>query len=405
MKNIEKSIKLYPLFYAFTMDMIFYVPIDTIFLTLIKRLDASQISAMTMISLFLCIISQKAIIKIAEKIGNIKCIRLGCFTLLLSSIILTFSNSFFMLVIYRTLFEAAIMLMNMTNIVLKNDLSYLNKENLYNKIRNKTNIIYSILTMLTAVISSFLFNINNYIPLYISIFIYLIMFLFSFEMIEVNSEVNIPNINNISSKGVINNSIILYIVLSNALFASIIRIGQINSKLFIQYDMQKFFSLDLLTMYISIVVLISRISRIIGNIFFGKLYSKVKENLSSILTILEFLAFVLLILGHLVKTSYILKFILMSLGFCLILGIRDSFKVYIEDTALQIVPKENQQRIMIFIESSRKIAQLALCIIVTLILLKFELIVVELLLLYLSGVEIIINLKMLKNLRLFNTKN
>ena len=44
----------------------------------------------------------------------------------------------------------------------------------------------------------------------------------------------------------------------------------------------------------------------------------------------------------------------MSLGFFLILATRDSFQVYIEDVALSISNKEEQQKIMIDIEVYRK---------------------------------------------------
>ena len=68
--KIKRSIKLYPLFYAFSADLIFFVPLDTLFLTLVKGLNASQISAITMISLLFCILSQKIIVKVTKKIGN-----------------------------------------------------------------------------------------------------------------------------------------------------------------------------------------------------------------------------------------------------------------------------------------------------------------------------------------------
>lgn len=54
--KIKNSVKIYPLFYAFSADLIFFVPINTLFLTLVKGLNASQISAITMIGLLICII-------------------------------------------------------------------------------------------------------------------------------------------------------------------------------------------------------------------------------------------------------------------------------------------------------------------------------------------------------------
>ena len=154
----------------------------------------------------------------------------------------------------------------------------------------------------------------------------------------------------------------------------------------------------MVTYIITVIVFISRIVRIIGNIIFDKLYLKIKDKMSMVLTILEFMAFALLIIGHFIGFNFILKVIVMSAGFFLILAIRDSFSIYIEDTALKITKQDEQQKIMINIETYRKLGQLLLSVVFTLILMKYELIVIEFILLGLSAVEIIVNRKMCKKL-------
>jgi len=188
--------------------------------------------------------------------------------------------------------------------------------------------------------------------------------------------------------------ILVMIILSNALFYSIIKMGQNNSKLFMQYDFQEILSIEMVTYYLSIIVFISRIVRLGGNILFGKLFIKIKDNISKILTILLALAFSLLIIGHFIEFNFILKVIVMSLGFFLILAIRDSFQVYIEDVALKVSKKYEHQEIMIKIEVCRKLVTLIMSIIFTLILIKHELIIIEFILLFLSLIEIIINYKL-----------
>lgn len=89
----------------------------------------------------------------------------------------------------------------------------------------------------------------------------------------------------------------------------------------------------------------------------------------------------------------------MSLGFFLILATRDSFQVYIEDVALNISNKEEQQKVMIDIEVYRKLGTLILSAIFTLILIKHELIVIEFILLGLSIIEIFINKKLCNKLK------
>lgn len=398
--KIRRSIKLYPTFYALSADLIFFVPIDTLFLTLVKGLNAGQISAMTMIGLLICILSQKIIVKVTKRIGNANSIRLGALMLLLSSVILTFGKSFISLIIYKIINELAFMFWNMTSILLRNDLIYLGKKDEYYTVRNKAKVMYGITTMITALISGYLFNVNKYLPMYISLIIYFIIFIISFKFyeVQVKEENNNEEIKTNKDKKIELTSTIFFVILSNAIFYSIIKMGQNNSKLFMQYDFQKVLSIEMVTYYITIIVFISRIARIFGNMIFGKLYLKIKDKMSIVLTFLECMSFALLILGHFIEFNFMLKVIIMSSGFFLILAVRDSFQVYIEDTALKITKKDEQQKIMIDIEVYRKLGQLLLSGAFTLILMKYELIVIEFILLILSIIEIIVNKKMCKNL-------
>lgn len=399
-KKIRRSIKMYPIFSAFSADLLFFIPIDTLFLTLVKGLNASQITAMIMISLLVCILGQKIILKIARKIGNVNSLKLGAITILLAAIILTFGKSFFEMIMYRCLYEIAFMFLGMSRIVLKNDLISIGKEEEYSKIRNKSKILYSIITMITALITGYLFNVDNYLPMYLSILIYIVMLVISFLFYEVKGEENLEKNKNNSKMRV--TDIIFLVIVSNAVFYSIIKMGQNNSKLFMQYDFQKFISMEMVTYYITTIVFISRIARLVGNIIFGKLYLKMKDRVSILLTILLSMAFFLLILGHFLNIQFIYKVIIMAIGFFLILAVRDSFQVYIEDIALNMTDKDKQQKVMVDIEVYRKIGTLILSAMFTLILMKYELIVIEFILLGLSIVEIFINKKLCEKLELSN---
>lgn len=193
-------------------------------------------------------------------------------------------------------------------------------------------------------------------------------------------------------------SLVVLVILSNALFYAIIKLGQNNSKLFMQYDFSNVLSVENVTIIITTIVLISRIGRIIGNIIFGKIYKKFKDKMSIVLTIMELLAFLLLIIGHYINFNFWLKVVIMATAFCFILAIRDSFQIYTEDVALKISGKEIHQKIMINIEVYRKIIQLIFSGIFTLILTKFDLSVVIIILCVLSAMEIYLNKKMYNRL-------
>ena len=388
-KKINRSIKIYPIFASFTGDLIFFVPIDTLFLTLVKGLNASQITAMTMVALIICIVFQKVILAIVKKIGNVNSLRLGATMLLIASLVLTFGKSFIAMLLYKSIHELAVMFLNMDEIILKNNLKAVNRKDDYFKIRNKSKIIYAIITLFTALVAGKMFNVNHYLPMYLSIIIYVLVLGTAFLYYEAKVEDELETKK--EHKKLKITSIIFYVILSNAVFYSIIKMGQNNSKLFMQYDFLKFLSVEMVTYYITTIVFISRIARLVGNVIFEKVYLKIKNKMSVILTICLALAFSLLIIGHFIELAFICKVIIMSLGFFLILAIRDSFQTYIEDVALTISNKDEQQEIIIKIEVYRRLGTLILSAIFTLILMKYELIVIEFILLCLSIIEIFIN--------------
>lgn len=400
-KKINRSIKIYPLFASFTGDLIFFVPIDTLFLTLVKGLNASQITAMTMVALIICIVFQKVILAVVKKIGNVNSLRLGATMLIIASLLLTFGKTFIAMLLYKSIHELAVMFLNMDEIILKNNLKKVDRKDDYFKIRNKSKIIYSIITLFTALVAGEMFNIDHYLPMYLSIIIYVLVLGTAFLYYEAKTENEEVNKEHTKIK---TTTIIFYIMLSNAVFYSIIKMGQNNSKLFMQYDFQKFLSIEMVTYYITTIVFISRIARLVGNIIFGKIYLKIKDKMSIVLTICLVLAFTLLITGHFINSNFICKVIIMSLGFFLILAIRDSFQTYIEDVALTISNKEEQQDIIIKIEVYRRFGTLILSAIFTLILIKYELIVIEFILLLLSIIEIFVNKKLCDKLANYNKK-
>ena len=233
--------------------------------------------------------------------------------------------------------------------------------------------------------------------MYLSIIVYILLLGIAFMYYEAkNEEQKEIKLNNMKIKIT---STIFLVIISNAVFYSIIKMGQNNSKLFMQYDFQKYLSIEMVTYYITTIVFISRIARLIGNIIWGKIYLKIKDKMSIALTICLCLAFLLLIIGHYINVPFIYKVIVMSLGFFLILAIRDSFQIYIEDVALNITNKEEQQKIIINIEVYRRFGTLILSAVFTLILMKYELIVIEFILLGLSIIEIFINKKLCKKIK------
>ncbi len=187
-KIVERNNTIFPWFMGLSSDLLFWVAIDTLFLTIVKGFSASQISLLVTLPSLIGIILQLPILRVINKIGNTKSIRLGTFFLLCSNIFITFGNSFFWVLIGKLLYEIAFSFKNMESIALKNDLVVLNKDNEYLKLKNKSNVVYSIITMIIALIAGKLFNINHYLPMYLCIIFCFFNFLLSFYVFEVNDD-------------------------------------------------------------------------------------------------------------------------------------------------------------------------------------------------------------------------
>jgi sugar phosphate permease len=103
--------------------------------------------------------------------------------------------------------------------------------------------------------------------------------------------------------------------------------------------------------------------------------------------------------GYLISYSIALKILVMSLGYVIILFIRDPFKVYMQDLALKKSEKEQQQTLLTTLDLSRKIVRAIMSLSFTAILVNNPMIVVILILTILSVVEIFISLYLYKMLR------
>ena len=91
--KIKISNKIYPFLAGLSDDLMFWAAINTIFLTIVKGFNASQISMLVAIASFSSIIFERTMFRIIIRIGNLKSFRMGLVMLLLAAIIITFAKN------------------------------------------------------------------------------------------------------------------------------------------------------------------------------------------------------------------------------------------------------------------------------------------------------------------------
>ena len=107
-KKINLSNKIYPYFYGISSDLMFYIAIDTLFLSIVKGYNDAQINSFTAFSMLMIIIFQPINIRIIKKIGNTNSIKLGVYLLFFAAIIITLSNNYYLMLIGFALYEIAL---------------------------------------------------------------------------------------------------------------------------------------------------------------------------------------------------------------------------------------------------------------------------------------------------------
>lgn len=397
-RKIMLSNSIIPYFMGLSDDLMFFIAINSLFFTVVKNLSTAEMSFLTTISSLSCILLQIPFLKIIHKIGNIQSIRLGTIMLLTSSILMTFGRNYTIIMIGNIIYTTAFLFKKMDNVVLENNLKYLHKEESYAKILSKSKVIYSIITTIIALVVGGIFAINHYLPMYLCIGTCIIDVILSFCIYDINeNKETIPPTTKIEK--IKFSKLVQIIILSFGLCYATISIGQTNSKLFIQYNLQEHFEVGLTATYLGFIIVTSRISRIVGNLIFRKIYGKLKDKINLLLPTIGMLAFVCILVGSYFQSAIIIKILFMTIGFDLILAIRDPIEVYATDVLLKNIETHEQQKAISYLHLSRRIGEMIISLLFSLLLLKLELIYVIICLFIFGMISLGLNSKLYKMIR------
>lgn len=394
--RIKLSNKIYPIFYGLSSDLIFFIAINTLFLTSVKGLTSSEINFITTIGVLVALIFYLLSHKIINKIGNIYSIRLGTLLLLFSAVLFTFSTNLIFFILAEIFYEVSFVFKCVDQVVLNNNLIYQNKENDFIKIKVKATTIYSITTMIVTLIVGFLFNINPYLPMFICILICInnfIMAHFIYEADFNNRELDLKKKTKFNF-----NKIMIITILVYGLIYGTLAVCQTNDKIFIQYELQDFLNANTVTLVLSIILFLSRMSRLISNIAFRKIYDKFKNKTLYIIYFGLVTSILLFIVGKLFFTS-MYSSIMMAVGFIILLALRDPTEILLSNILLKNTKKEDQEKAILYFQFMRRLVVFMLSLFATMILVRYQLIHVYLIFFIFILLYLFIVLKLLSYIK------
>lgn len=393
-QKIKKFKKVFPWYVGLSGDLLFWGAIDTLFLTTVKGLEASQIVSLSTVSLIICIIMQLPLLKLIKKIGNTNSVRVGALMFLIASALLTLGEKYIVIMLGQILYELAFTFRNMANAILKNNLELQNEASEYIKIKTRANTVYAVATMIVSLIVSTMFNMNNYLPMFGCMSFCFICFILAFGIVDYSNNKSI--IENREKEKIQYGKIILLLIIIYGLFYTIVNQGQSNGKLFIQQQLLLNYDVARTATVIGIIVFVSRIVRVISNMSFSKIYEKYQTKMGIIFPIMLSIAILNMILGSIIGNNLILKFIIMSMGYIIIVFIRDPFEVYMQDLALKNVGQDKQQILLTIMELASKIGRAIIGVSFSIILLREPMISIIIILFILSIAEILMSIKLYK---------
>lgn len=391
-KGATKFLKVFPWYSGLTGDLLFYIAIDTLFLTLVKNFSPAEIVSITSLSQLICIALQFPVLFLIKKIGNTASVRTGAFFLLISAILIAFGKSYYLVLLGRVFHDMAAIFRSASIVALENNLELLDRRRDFVRYRTLANTVYAVITMLISFVASYMFNLNNYLPMIGCISTCSLGFVLSFFIKDYSNYNKILYKKKSKTKVKIHyNKIIIIAAILYSLFYSIVTNGQNEGKLFIQNNIILDFDVDQTSLIIGVIVCVSRIIRVISNVVFEKLYKKYLDKVGIVLPVLLSTSIGLMLFGSFIP-QIIVKITVMAAGYTIILFIRDPFNLYMQDVIFANTPKEQHQTLLTVLDFGVKIATAGIGLSFSAILLSYSMLVIMSIMFAMSFIEIILSL-------------
>lgn len=188
----NKNLKLYPKYRRLSMDFLFYYTINVLFLTQVKHIEMSAVVLVETFYALFVVLVQGRIANLAGKISVKRCMILGNLFNALYITLIICSFNYITLIIAEFTCAIGFSFKEMSEPTILNESINLKKEEkskLFSTIQEKAVSGYYVLSAISMVLSGFLYEINGYIPIFISLFIVIITIIMStrFENVESNN--------------------------------------------------------------------------------------------------------------------------------------------------------------------------------------------------------------------------
>jgi hypothetical protein len=254
--------------------------------------------------------------------------------------------------------------------------------------RTMANTVYAVITMFISFVASWMFNLNNYLPMYGCIATCTTGVVLSFFMKDSSAYNKISRKKSSAPKVKLTfDKLVVVAIVLYALFYLSVSNGQNEGKLYIQENFLKDFDVESTALIMGAMICVSRIIRVASNVAFDKLYKKYRDKIGVALPVMLATSISFILFGSFIP-SVIVKIVVMAAGYTIILFVRDPFKLYMQDVLFDHTPKEHRQTILTILEFAVKTATAGIGLVFSAILVNHSLMVIMIIALVMTLIEV-----------------
>lgn len=343
---MEKSNWIYVAYRSFTSDLLFWIVIDNLFLTTVKGFSAFEIVLISMLGIAGSLLLYPITNLIVKKTRNKTSIIIGALCYCVAIIMFMICKTIYGFIIGQIIYSLSSPFGRVAIVMLKNNLMEKDKEKDFVKWQSYGKLGYAMITLIISLFAGILFNIFAYLPTILSLVCALIGLLFSIIYNDSSPNQMVKETKSVPIKSIMKNKIMILIMLMNFFAVGSYVFMQGKATLLIQNVCQNDgIELAKITIIVSGLVFGSRLIRVISNWIYPKIYNKVKKRSNILITIgiLILTSNICFAIGGNIDSSYIIKLLIISIGFYIILFVRDVYSVS-EDKIIATQLNENEQK-------------------------------------------------------------
>lgn len=326
----KHNMKLYPLYVTFGSDLLFYYGVKILFFSQVKYLSDANIVFLSTVFALTSLISLVVANFVNSKIGNRKTLIIGDFINAISMLVLIVGNGFVQMAIAEMLNAIAFSLKNIsTGPMLEESIPRTSKKSeIFSRIDGKAYFSYCIFSAIATFTAGFLYNVNQYIPMWLCLLCTVISIIISFNFKE------IPKTKNNKEKDLINvikelKEGFIYTIKSKRIRALLLCLGFMWGIfiLYMTYQTTLLKNMNISAATIGIIAMLLEIIKGYGGRLANKYNNVMKNKSLTTLSLIISISFIIAGVGGLLKIPFVLQMIIILFAFVTIDIIRGLYTV------------------------------------------------------------------------------